>query len=85
MEMQDLPGKDSNREARACKSEKSRPSIDWDDHLPDELQREWNSFRESLQYVRSLTFKRALKPKEAKAPVLVIFSDGSKDAYGAAA
>ena len=63
----------------------SSPSIGWDDPLPNELQREWSSFRESLQYVRSLTFKRALKPKEAKAPALIIFSDGSKDAYGAAA
>ena len=63
----------------------SKPSIDWDDTLPDDLQKEWNGFRESLRYVQSISFQRALKPKEATSPVLVIFSDGSKNAYGAAA
>ena len=63
----------------------TRPSIDWDDPLPESLQKEWNGFRESLQYVRSLRFQRAIKPKGATDPSLIVFSDGSKDAYGAAA
>ena len=59
--------------------------IDWDYPLPCEIQKEWSSFRESLMYVRSLTFSRSLKPANANSPLLVIFSDGSKDAYGAVA
>ena len=63
----------------------AQPSIDWDDPLPTELQREWDNFRNSLMYIRSLSFSRSVKPKDAISPVLVIFSDGSKNAYGAAA
>ena len=63
----------------------SRPLIGWDDPLPDELQTEWMKFRESLLYVKSLKFDRSIKPENGEAPILVIFSDGSKDAYGTAA
>ena len=63
----------------------SKPVIDWDDPLPDELQAEWHKFRDNLSHVRILEFYRSLKPENAEAPVLVIFSDGSKDAYGAVA
>ena len=62
-----------------------QPKVDWDDPLPTELQREWNSFRESLLHVRSLKFNRSVKPKNAESPVLILFSDGSKDAYGTVA
>ena len=64
------------------------PKIDWDSPLPNEIQREWSSFRESLQHVRSLKFNRSIKPENAlksQPPILVIFSDGSKDAYGSVA
>ena len=61
------------------------PKVDWDDPLPTELQKEWSSFRESLFYVKSLKFNRSLKPANAESPLLIIFSDGSKDAYGAVA
>ena len=62
-----------------------RPKIDWDDPLPTELQREWDSFRESLLNVRSLRFNRSIKPRNAESPILILFSDGSKDAYGTVA
>ena len=62
-----------------------RPRIDWDDPLPPELQKEWNTFRESLLYVKNLKFKRSVKPLEAQSPVLIVFSDGSKHAYSAVA
>ena len=64
------------------------PKIDWDSPLPNEIQREWSSFRESLHHVRSLKFNRSIKPENAlksQPPILVIFSDGSKDAYGSVA
>ena len=62
-----------------------QPRVDWDDPLPTELQKEWNAFRESLLYVKSLRFNRSVKPPNAESPVLVIFSDGSKDAYSTVA
>ena len=62
-----------------------RPKLDWDDQLPTELHREWNLFRESISYVKSLKFSRSLKPDIAESPLLIVLSDGSKDAYGAVA
>ena len=62
-----------------------QPKLDWDDPLPTELQKEWSSFRESLSYVKSLKFIRSLTPAIAVSPSLIIFSDGSKDAYSAVA
>ena len=61
------------------------PKVGWDDPLPTELQKEWSSFRESLLHVRSLKFSRSFRPKDAQSPVLILFSDGSKDAYGTVA
>ena len=61
------------------------PKVGWDDPLPTELQKEWSSFRESLLHVRSLKFNRSFRPKDAESPVLILFSDGSKDAYGTVA
>ena len=61
------------------------PKVGWDDPLPTELQKEWSSFRESLLHVRSLKFSRSFRPKDAQLPVLILFSDGSKDAYGTVA
>ena len=63
----------------------SRPHIEWDDLLPDEIQRDWDSFRESLLHIRELTFKRSTKPPNGVSPTLIILSDGSKQAYGVAA
>ena len=61
------------------------PKVGWDDPLPTELQKEWSSFRESLLHVRSLKFSRSFRPKDAQSPVLILFSDGSKIAYGTVA
>ena len=63
----------------------ARPHIDWDDPLPTEIQRDWDSFRESLDQIRNLTFKRSIKPSDGEVPVLIFFSDGSQEAYGVAA
>ena len=63
----------------------SKPLIDWDHALPDELQAEWNKFRQSLLYVKGLKFHRSIRPENGTSPVLVMFSDGSKNAYGTVA
>ena len=62
-----------------------RPHIQWDDTLPREIQGEWDSFRDSLIHVPELEFQRSLKPNNGTSPVLIILSDGSKQAYGAVA
>ena len=63
----------------------AQPRIDWDDTLPAEIQQDWDSFRESLDHVPQLQFQRAVKPVTGTNPILIILSDGSKQAYGAAA
>lgn len=55
----------------------------WDDAIPERLRREWLTFFEELFQLKEVEFPRCIKPSNAiGAPVLVIFSDGSGDAYG---
>ena len=63
----------------------TRHLLDWDDQLPIQIQRDWDLFRESLDEIGNLTFMRSVKPANGELPVLVLFSDGSKEAYGVAA
>ena len=63
----------------------SQPQIDWDDPLPKEIQKDWDSFREILSYIPEVVFERSIKPLNGTLPILIILSDGSKQAYGAAA
>ena len=58
----------------------------WDDLLPFDLQLNWTDFFVSLFAVGQYEFRRSLTPPSAVGdPVLIICSDGSKDAYGCAA
>ena len=59
----------------------------WDDPLPDDLASRWLEFLKSLLSLRDVQFPRSLWPDgEVKGlPILIIFSDGSEKAYGAAA
>ncbi|XP_068203032.1 uncharacterized protein [Palaemon carinicauda] len=60
--------------------------IKWDDPLDDSMMNEWKAFFKELYGLESLTFRRPLKPYNAFGkPNLVIFSDGSTQAYGACA
>ena len=63
----------------------SRPQLGWDDRLPCEIQSDWNNFRESLSDLQKLSFTRSIKPDGGEHPILILFSDGSKEAYGVAA
>ena len=63
-----------------------RPKIDWDDELPDEIERQWEEIVEDLKKIKELTFERSLTPEDAVGlAVLVIFEDGSEQAYGTVA
>ena len=63
----------------------SRPRLGWDDILPCDIQRDWNGFRESLTHIQKISFTRSIKPPGGDLPVLILFSDRSKEAYGVAA
>ena len=60
--------------------------LGWDDDLGAKLKQDWFDFFRNLYDVSDLAFKRCLRPDEAVGdPMLVIFSDGSDVAFGAAA
>ena len=64
----------------------SHKTIDWDDPIPEYLQKEWQTFFKEIHTLKSLSFPRSIKPENTFGkPDLVIFSDGSKEAYGAVA
>ena len=57
--------------------------IDWNDRLPPIVEREWNEFLESLQYVNNIDVERCILLKEPKVIELHGFSDSSETGYGA--
>ena len=60
--------------------------LDWDDPIPEEYGREWMTFFNDLPEMEKISVKRCLKPHDAIGdPILIIFSDGSNNAYGACA
>ena len=64
----------------------TQKTIDWDDPIPESLQKEWQTFFKEIHTLKSLSFPRSIKQENAIGkPDLVIFSDGSREAYGAVA
>ena len=58
----------------------------WDDAVPDDERNRWVSFFYEAFEMEHIEFPRSTKPLNAVgAPILVIFSDASEDAYGACA
>ena len=63
-----------------------KPKIDWDDKVPKEVHNEWVSLMKEMAQTSDLAFNRSITPPESKGnPMLVIFSDGSIDAFGSVA
>ena len=62
-------------------------NVGWDDPLSPEQQKRWLDFLFSLLALGEITFARSLWPQEEVEglPTLVIFSDGSVQAFGAVA
>ena len=56
--------------------------LDWDDPIPEEYGREWMTFFDDLPEMEKITVKRHNAIGD---PILIIFSDGSNNAYGACA
>ena len=61
-------------------------TIDWDDPIPEVQQKDWEIFFKEMHMIKYLNFPVSIKPQDAVwKPDLAIFSDSSKDAYGAVA
>ena len=57
-----------------------------DDPIPSHIEKMWMTFFGELCRLEEVKFKRCIKPKDAVGkPELILFSDGSKESYGAAA
>ena len=56
--------------------------LSWDDPIPASLREEWLRFLIELFNMEKVTFRRCVKPGN---PALVMFSDGSDQAYGTCA
>lgn len=60
--------------------------LDWDDPIPEKQKVNWLEFFQDLRNMDLVIFPRCLKPFDAIGPpILIIFSDGSDNAYGACA
>ena len=61
-------------------------SLDWDDPIPEKQRDNWLEFFQDLRNMDLVIFPRCVKPLGAiGSPILIIFSDGSDNAYGACA
>ena len=61
-------------------------SLGWDEPIPMQNSNKWVNFFKEMFQMESISFKRCIKPANAVGnPVLVLFSDGSENAYGACA
>lgn len=60
--------------------------LSWDDPIPDCLREDWLEFFVELFEMQDIKFRRCIKPRDAIGdPSLVMFSDGSDQAYGTCA
>ena len=60
--------------------------LGWDDVIPKGYVQDWIKFFKELFEVKEISFARCIKPEKAIGnPSLVVFSDGSNDAFGACA
>ena len=68
-----------------CKLWALHSELGRDDPIPEVLRADWVKFFQEFKDLDNVSFDRSIKPEKAvNDPVLVIFSDGSGEAYGAA-
>lgn len=71
---------------RMLLQELCRRKLSWDDALPDEFQRQWETWKGSIPLLSTLSINRCLKPRdygEIVSTTLHHFSDASTTGYGA--
>ena len=60
--------------------------LDWDDEPPCEVKERWIQLFSEMQELDKIGFRRCLVPSETpELPVLCVFSDASREAFGACA
>ena len=62
--------------------------LGWDDPVSEEMRKEWFSFFGELREAATISFQRCIRPAEADPsakPILIVFSDGSEQAFGTVA
>ena len=61
--------------------------LGWDDAIPERYKQHWKQLCQDMQEMNNIKFKRCVKPTDAASeqPTLIIFSDGSSNAFGACA
>ena len=62
--------------------------LDWDDSMPENMRKDWIEFFKELFEVADITFQRCIKPEGVDSqtkPTLIVFSDGSEQAFGTVA
>ena len=63
-----------------------KEKVEWDDSISTEHRKDWNDFLIDILSVETISFKRSLRDMETLGePMLIIFCDGSEQAYGAVA
>ena len=63
-------------------SDNKGTSSKWDEQLSTQHYQEWKQFFRELLNVEKINFPRCLRPEILVGePMLVVFSDGSKDAF----
>ena len=61
-------------------------NLGWDDPIPEGFRCEWLQFFQKFSMLQDISFDRSIKPDKAVGDtILVVFSDGSGEAYGTAA
>ncbi len=59
---------------------------EWDQELPEETQKNWSKFFKELEHLNTVEFPRCLTPLSAiGVPMLCVFADASRKAFGACA
>ncbi len=62
-----------------------RRKVDWDEPMPKDIEKEWNTWLEDSEKLPQLRIPRGLNPDKDPQVKLHIFADASADAYAAAA
>ena len=60
--------------------------VDWDDALAPNIQKKWSSYFEEMKQLNGVSFERCICPrKTAESPILCVFADASRGAFGTCA
>ena len=71
---------------KSCSKNSENKLLKWDEELPPDLYNQWKRFFLKLLSVEKLRFARCIRPEISIGdPLLIIYDDGSKEAFGACA